>query len=325
MARVTAKDVARAAGVSQATVSFVLNERADQVISPATTRAVLEAVDRLGYVPSGAARSLRSGRSSVVLCVIPDLPVSEAMEIFRRTLSRVLGESGLTCVFLHAENGLPLTELWPHVHPASVLSFGPLAAEDAAHIRRTGIPLVDDLLGTTGVPITGYDQAQVGDLQVRYLAGRGHTRIGFGTVEDPREAVVCRPRLRGAVEACAALGLAAPVVLPVDYTAPSGRAAVRRWREAGVTAVAAFNDLVGLALLAGARDSGTALPGELAVVGADDLPVASLADPMLTTVAIDAEVPATALARWILAEAGLPAPPAEPLGPALRLRERGTA
>jgi len=325
MARVTARDVAHAAGVSQATVSFVLNDRADQAISQATKQAVLDAVHRLGYVPSGAARSLRSGRSSVALCVIPDLPVTEGMEVFRRTLSRVLGRSGLTCVFLHAENGQPLTELWPHVHPAVVLAFGPLAPADAQHIRRTGIALADDLLGTAGVPITGFDQAQVGDLQVRHLAGRGHTRIGFGSVADPREAVIGVARLRGAEEACRARGLPAPVVVPVDYTAPSGRAAVHRWREAGVTAVAAFNDLVGLTLLAGARDTGLAVPGDLAVVGVDDLPVASLVDPMLTTVEIDAEVPATALARWILAEAGMPVPDTGPTGPALRLLERGTS
>ncbi|WP_344413218.1 LacI family DNA-binding transcriptional regulator [Pseudonocardia ailaonensis] len=321
----TARDVARAAGVSQATVSFVLNERADQSISEGTRRAVLEAVHRLGYVPSGAARSLRRGRSNVVLCLIPDIPVSQAMEEFRRTLSQVLGESGLTCVFLHTEGGMRLAELWPHVHPAVVLSFGRLDDADAEQIRRTGVALVDDVLGPNGVAAHGLDQAQVGDLQVRHLAARGHTRLGYGAVVDPREDAIAGQRLCGAEEACRALGLPAPVVVPVDYTPESGLEAVGRWTAAGVTAVAAFNDIVALALLSGARALGLDVPGRLAVVGVDDLPVAALARPALTSVAIHATVPATALATLILAEAGKPAPAGSPPGPALRLVVRGSS
>lgn len=307
-------------------MSFVLNDRPDQTISEATRRAVLDAVRTLGYVPSGAARSLRRGRSSVVLCVIPDIPVSQAMEEFRRTLSRILGASGLTCVFLHAENGLPLGELWPHVHPAVVLSFGGLDPADAEHIRRTGVPLVDDLLGTMGATITDLDQSQIGDMQVRHLAARGHLRIGFGAVADPREEAFCVPRLRGARAACARLGLPAPVVAAVGYTPGSARAALGLWRgpaAAAVTGVAAFNDLVALSVLAGAADAGLAVPGDLAVVGVDDLPVAALTRPGLTTIAIDAEVPATEVARRILVEAGMPAPSGTS-GPALRLVERAT-
>jgi DNA-binding LacI/PurR family transcriptional regulator len=317
VARVTARDVARAAGVSQATVSFVLNDRADQSISESTRRAVLDAVHRLGYVPSGAARSLRRGRSNVVLCLVPDLPVSPAMEEFRRTLGRVLGASGLACVFLHTDAGMPLAGLWPHVHPAVVLSFGPLDEADAAQIRHAGVALVDDVVGA--VAATGLDQAHVGDLQVRHLAARGHTRLGVGAVVDPREDAVAGPRRRGAEDACRDLGLAAPVVVPVEDTPGGGLAAVRRWAAAGVTAVAAFNDVVALAVLSGARAAGLDVPGDLAVVGVDDLPVAALAEPALTTVFIDAAVPATVLARRILAEAGMPTTADGPPGPALRL------
>jgi DNA-binding LacI/PurR family transcriptional regulator len=316
---VTARDVARAAGVSQATVSFVLNDRADQSISESTRRAVLDAVQDLGYVPSGAARSLRRGRSNVVLCLIPDIPVSQAMEEFRRTLGRVLGASGLTCVFLHTDAGVPLAEMWPHVHPVVVLSFGPMDGTDAEQIRRTGVALVEDVMGPNGVTATGLDQSRVGELQVRHLAGRGHTRIGFGAVVDPREDAIAGPRRLGAERACRELGLAEPVVVAVDYTPDSGLEAVRSWDAAGVTAVAAFNDMVALALLSGARATGLDVPGDLAVVGVDDLPVAALSRPGLTTVSIHAAVPATVLAGRILAEAGMQAAAAEPDGPALRL------
>ncbi|MET9492195.1 LacI family DNA-binding transcriptional regulator [Nocardia sp. NPDC006630] len=322
MARVTARDVAQAAGVSQTTVSFVLNDRADQTISESTRLAVLDAARRLDYVPSGAARNLRRGRSNVVLCVIPDIPVTEVMEVFRRGLSRVLEASGLTCVFLHTEDGTQLTGLWSHVDPVVVLSFGALGRTDAEHIRRTGVALIDDLLGTSGKALTGLDQTQIGELQVRHLAARGHTRIGFGTVGDPREAAFCAPRLHGAQQACGSLGLLPPVVFPVEYTRVSGLAAARHWADHQVTAVAAFNDLVGLTLLAGARDAGLGVPEDLAVVGVDNLPIAALVSPQLSTVAIDPLVLATALAGHIVAAAGMPESPTEPSGSALRLIER---
>ncbi|MEV8372639.1 LacI family DNA-binding transcriptional regulator [Kribbella sp. NPDC056861] len=321
MARVTSRDVAREAGVSQTTVSFVLNDRSDQTISDATRQAVLGAARRLGYVPSGAARSLRKGRSSVVLCVLPDLPVAQAMEEFKLTLSGVLGESGLTCVFLHDVAGLPLAQLWPDVHPAVVVAFGGLTAADAKRIRNAGIALIDGLFDQQGTAITGLDQADVGAMQVQHLAARGHTRIGFGAVRDPREAAFCDPRMRGAQQACRELGLPQPVVQALDYTAADGLDAVRRWTASPeqVTAIAAFNDLVGLAVLAGARAAGITVPADLAVIGVDNLPAAALAEPPLTTIAFDATVSARTLARRVLAEAGVTAPPPEPLGPALRL------
>jgi DNA-binding LacI/PurR family transcriptional regulator len=102
---------------------------------------------------------------------------------------------------------------------------------------------------------------------------------------------------------------------------------VRAWTSGPepVTAVAAFNDLVGLAVLAGARAAGVAVPADLAVIGVDDLPAAGLAEPRLTTIAFDTTVSATALARHVLAEAGVTAAPPEQLGPVLRLVPGGTS
>src|SRR6185312_9765886 len=73
--RVTSADVARLAGVSRATVSYVLNETPGQTISISTRGRVLDAAARLGYAPSAAARTLRTGRSDVVLCLLPDWPI----------------------------------------------------------------------------------------------------------------------------------------------------------------------------------------------------------------------------------------------------------
>ena len=77
MAGVTSADVARESGVSRTTVSYVLNGTPGTSISDATRQRVLEAAARLGYAPSAAARTLRSGRSDLVLCLLPDWPVGQ--------------------------------------------------------------------------------------------------------------------------------------------------------------------------------------------------------------------------------------------------------
>src|SRR5690242_1058944 len=96
--RVTSADVARLAGVSRATVSYVLNDRPGQSISTDTRSRVLDAAARLGYAPSAAARALRSGRSEVVLCLLPDWPIGPEVGALLGNLSTEMARAGLTFV-----------------------------------------------------------------------------------------------------------------------------------------------------------------------------------------------------------------------------------
>ena len=96
--RVTSADVARVAGVSRATESNVLNDTPRQTISSATRGRVLEAATSLGYAPSAAARTLRTGRSDVVLCLLPDWPIGQQVGALLANLSTALSRSGLTFV-----------------------------------------------------------------------------------------------------------------------------------------------------------------------------------------------------------------------------------
>ncbi|MFC4943378.1 LacI family DNA-binding transcriptional regulator [Pseudonocardia sp. GCM10023141] len=304
MSRITSQDVARAAGVSQTTVSFVLNGR-DQGISAQTRKAVLDAADRLGYVPSAAARSLRSGRSNVVLCTLPPLPVAQAIEEFKSHLTAALREAGYTCVFAQVGDvDGPLSDIWRHVHPAGVLSLGTLTAADAAALTRAGIPFIDGVLDPDRPAGNAIDQPAVGALQVHHLAERGHRRIGFGAVSDPLERPFCEPRLAGARRACAELGLPAPVVASLSYTRDSARKALATWTDPGaaVTAVAAFNDLVAVAVLASCRAVAVRVPDDLAIVGVDDLQVTTLVEPALSTVVLDLRSSARRLAGRLLWE-----------------------
>ncbi|MDX3798344.1 LacI family DNA-binding transcriptional regulator [Streptomyces sp. AK04-3B] len=311
MPRVTSKDVAREAGVSQTTVSFVLNGRDEHGLSAETRRRVLETAKRLGYVPSGAGRALRKGRSNVVLCVVPDLPVAEAMEQFKLALGRSLGEAGYTCVYLHHDQtATPLAELWQHVQPAVVVAFGSLPPADAMSLERAEIPLIDGVFTPDNTRLTGLNQEDIGRLQIEHLAARGHRHIGYGAVDDPRERPFCQPRLQGATRACDELGLPAPQVVSMRYSRSSARDAVTEWTQgaAPVTAVAAFNDLIALAVLANCRTQRIAVPDDLALIGVDDLPVSSLAVPALTTIGMDLTAAARNLTTSTLSTLGAPTP-----------------
>ncbi|MFI6998196.1 LacI family DNA-binding transcriptional regulator [Nocardia sp. NPDC050175] len=305
MPRVTSKDVARAAGVSQTTVSFVLNGRDEHGISDETRQHVVDMARRLGYVPSAAARALRAGRSEVVVCLVPDLPVSEAFEVMKRQLSAAMGRDGYTCVFLEMANvaGGDLSTVWKHIDPAAVISFAALSDIDAEALRSADVPVLDDVLQPDGAQLEGLDQREIGYLQVQHLASRGHRVIGFAAIADPRETPFCRPRIAGARQACRELGLTEPAVAVVDYSPAIARDAVLAWRasDAPITAVAAFNDLVAIAILGVCRTEGITVPDDLAVIGVDDLPAANLVVPALSTVSMDLSIPARNLAVQVLA------------------------
>src|SRR6476620_6496409 len=139
--RITSADVARRAGVSRATVSYVLNNTSGQSISPATRDRVLEAAAGLGYAPSAAARALRTGRSDVVLCLLPDWPIGVVLGRLLESMSMELARAGLT-MLTHPGNGDdPVSHVLSAVTPAAVLSFEPFATVQQAFLRAAAIPV----------------------------------------------------------------------------------------------------------------------------------------------------------------------------------------
>jgi DNA-binding LacI/PurR family transcriptional regulator len=142
-----------------------------------------------------------------------------------------------------------------------------------------------------------------------HLAAAGHRRLGYALPADERVRMFSEPRPDGARLACADLGLEEPVARGVPLDPAAAATAVTAWRAAGVSAVCAYNDEVGLAVLAGLRRLGLTAPADLAVVGVDDIPAAALADPPLSSVVLDQQALATHLAASLLASlAGRPAP-----------------
>ncbi len=314
MPGVTSVDVARASGVSRTTVSYVLNGTPGVTISEATRRRVMEAAEQLGYAPSAAARALRRGRTDLVLCVLPNWPIGPVLDLVLDHLATALAERGLSVLVHHGRGPRPLSELWRAVTPLAVVGFTAFPAAEERAMRQAGIQVVSTMTEPENPRAFAADQGHIGRLQVEHLLARGHRVIGHAAPVDERLVDFAAPRLEGVRAACAAAGLAPPVVADVELTVGSAADAVEHWRAAGVTAVAAYNDEVALAVLAGIRARGLTCPQDLAVIGVDDLPLAALASPALTTVGQPVAAQADYLAAAVLAtlSGATQPPPAHP-------------
>jgi DNA-binding LacI/PurR family transcriptional regulator len=285
--RVTAADVAREAGVSPTTVSYVLNNVPHQKIPDETRQRIHAAVARLGYKPSAAARALRRGRSDIVLLVIPDVPIGAAVAQIVESLTEELEPKGLTLI-TRSERHTPLAVLWQELMPAAVVGLIELNPDERAAMRAAGIHVFGALLRPSSDEDTTLSVPQhlIGRLQVEHLAATGHRHIGYAGPGDPRVQAFYDLRLDGARTACVELGLDLPTVHEVPLDTAAAAMAVRAWRNATprVTAVCAYNDDTAFALLAGAREVGLSLPADLAVIGVDNVPLAPFAYPPLTTI-----------------------------------------
>jgi DNA-binding LacI/PurR family transcriptional regulator len=313
---VTSADVARAAGVSRTTVSYVLNDTPGVSVSETTRQRVREAAARLGYAPSAAARALRRGRSDLVVCVLPDWPTGPVVDTVLDLLTDALAARGLFLLVHHHRPTRPLNELWRAVTPRVVVGLTHFPAEDLRALRQAGIAVVGagepDDGGHPGV--NEADQRGLGALQVEHLHARGRRHLAVATTPDARLREFADLRTTGIRHECARLGLPEPPCVTLDLHLPAVET-VRGWVAGGVDAVACYNDDVALSVLAGARAADVDVPRDLAIIGLDDVPAAALAEPPLTSISQPAAAQARHLAasvEAVLDHAPLPPWPIEP-------------
>ncbi|MFF9204606.1 LacI family DNA-binding transcriptional regulator [Streptomyces sp. NPDC014986] len=295
--RSTSADVARVAGVSRTTVSYVLNNRPGEVIPEETRRRVLEAAERLQYRANSSARTLAAGRSDIVLLSIPDLPIGPSISRFVEELTSSLAEHGLTLVtHLMAGQSRSLPDVCAAVGASAVLGFEAFDDDIVQAMQRLGVTVVSPT--AEGVFPS---MAPLGRLQAEHVITRGHRRIGYLLPAQVRFRSMAEDRLQGVISACADAGVAQPVVLAADLEIDDLVRPLRRWRDASVTAVCAFNDEHAIALLAAMRHIGLSAPEDLAVIGADDIPMARFAAPALSTVYFDLQEAGRYRAEAVLA------------------------
>jgi len=302
--RVTSLDVARVSGVSRTTVSYVLNDTPGTSISGETRAHVLATAERLGYTPSAAARTLRRGQSDLVLVLLPRWVSSAVTEAFLDSLEGRLSAAGLTMLVYYGGARGRLAGVWRAVTPRAVLSAAPFSPAERRELRQAGVLALTMGESSAEGSSDATLQERIGRIQIDHLASAGHRRIAVATSSDAGLQEFALPRLAGAQQRCAELGLAPPPVAEVDLDVTATRPVVATWRRKRppVTAVAAYNDEVALAVLGAARSEGIRVPDELAVIGVDDLHAGRLVVPALTTVVQAVELEAKYLAARVLQE-----------------------
>ncbi|WP_406864520.1 LacI family DNA-binding transcriptional regulator [Streptomyces sp. HUAS MG47] len=288
----TSADVARLAGVSRATVSYVLNNTATVRISDGTRRKVREAAEELGYVPHAAARSLRAGHTRMVLLPTASVPVGPLYSAFFDELQWALRRLDYTVV-QYGSLGMEADEAaraWAELRPVAVVSSGEIALtpQGVEVLKRSGAKAVITLGAhrVEGAHALVLNQSEIGRQAVAHLVRRGRRRIGVIMPEERGLDFFSEPRLEGARQAAAGTG-AEIVPLPLRYEEEPAAALAGRWRELGLDAVFSYNDEYAMLLMRALQDAGIDVPGETSVVGADDLLLGRLLRPRLSTVQID--------------------------------------
>jgi len=274
---VTLADVALAAGVHPSTVSRVLSR--PQLIGAPTRTAVHAAIDRLGYVPNRAARQLAGGRVGSLGILVPDITNPFFAQVVR-SVQQGCREAGLTMLLADTDQRADEELSEARALANSVDGFvvcSPVA--DAKEWRQVvgGTPLVFVNRRANGVASVALDQRAIVTLGVEHLRLLGHRRIGV--VRGP--AAYWSSRLRDRVIATL------PDVIAFGAARPDFEAGVALAGEliaAGITGVLAFNDLQALGIMAGCRAAGHSVPGDLSVVGSDDIAAGTMSEPALTTV-----------------------------------------
>ncbi|MEU6355859.1 LacI family DNA-binding transcriptional regulator [Streptomyces sp. NPDC047072] len=287
----TSADVARLAGVSRATVSYVLNKTSAVRISEPTRRRVHAAAKELGYVPHAAARSLRAGHSRMVLMPAPSIPVGPLYNQFLSELQWALGRLDYTVV-QYGSVGLQGDEAaraWAELRPVAVLVPGAgLTPQGVTLLRRSGARAVvtftpDRVEGAHSVLM---DHESVGHCAGAHLYARGRRRIGVVVPDEAGLEAYSLPRLAGVRRALRGTD-ATLTELPLAYEEQAAVHLAARWRDLDLDAVFAYNDEYAMLLMRALQDEGVRVPEDTAVIGADDLLIGRLLRPRLSTVHIE--------------------------------------
>jgi LacI family transcriptional regulator len=300
---VTIKQVARAAGVSVATVSRVVNEKGP--VRDSTRRRIRRVVEKLRYVPHGAARSLIMRKTHTLGVLLPDL-FGEFFSELIRGMDLAARRSGyhLLVSGFHgdrAETRAMLRAIRGRVDGVIALSPDLAAGAFEENLPR-GFPVV--LLncdsGKTGYASIRVDNRGGAFAMTRHLLDLGHRRLAF--IGGPAGNHDAAQRLRGFREALARRPGARGVEVPGDFREESGYAAAARLLagKPPATAVFAANDAMAIGLLSAFRELKVRVPEDMALGGFDDIPIARFITPPLTTVRVPiAELGVRATARLL--------------------------
>jgi LacI family repressor for deo operon, udp, cdd, tsx, nupC, and nupG len=311
-------DIAAQAGVSEATVSRVLNGKPG--VSMRTRQSVLTALDLLGYERPVRLQARSAG---LIGLITPELsnPIFPA---FAQVVERVLTRDGYTPVLCTQSPGGStedeLTSTLVDRGVNGIIFVSGLHADTTANMDRyitlagRGVPfvMINGYTAKVSAPFVSTDDRAAMRLAVTHLAELGHERIGLAV--GPRRFVPVERKVDGFTDQVhALLGHDAEAMVQHSlFTVEGGQAAANALIDGGCTAIVCGSDLMAFGAIRAARSRGLTVPGDVSVVGFDDSPLIVFADPPLTTVRQPVDAMGQAAVNALLEEiTGNPAPHAE--------------
>ncbi len=314
-------DIAAQAGVSEATVSRVLNGKPG--VSQETRRAVVTAIDVLGYERP---ERLRSRTAGLVGLVVPELD-NPIFPVFAQVIETSLAQHGYTPLLCtQTPGGISEDEyveiLLDRGVSGIIFISGRHADSKADHERyralvdrKLPIVLVNGFVDGIKAPFISDDDRSAIDLAVAHLVALGHKRIGLAA--GPERFVPVRRKLEGFRAATHRLlgwseAEADDMAQLALFTVEGGQLAASRLLDRRVTGIVCASDMMALGAVRAVRQRGLAVPGDVSVVGYDDSALVAFTDPPLTTVRQSVQAMSNAAVQALLDEiAGTPAPVGE--------------
>jgi len=287
--RPTIIDVAERAGVSKSTVSRVVADDG-QGVSEKAKKRVQQAIEALGYVPNAIASSMRTARTNTIMLAIPDITNPFWPEV-ARGVQDVMDEEGLAVVFANSD--------WDKRREESYLAMARRNRFDGLLINP--VEIGNDILAGSGIPTivlgagneypdfdrVGADSYAATQIALDHLFALGHRRIGL--ILGERHSPSRDSRLAGYNDFFhrQQLPVETNLITTVSFTENGGEVGLKRLlaQTSAPTAVFCANDVIAIGALHAAHAAGLHVPGDLSIVGLDDIYAAATTSPPLTTVA----------------------------------------
>jgi len=291
MSRATIKDVAQLAQVSTTTVSHVVNNT--RAVNPATRARVLGAMSTLGYQPNILARSLRKGVTKTIGLIVPDASNPFFAEVARK-IEDLGFKQGYSVILCNSDND-PIkqtsyinTLLAKRVDGVIFISSDS-APSDLSRLVDNHIPLVvaDRDVSLEFADVVLLDNERAGYEATRHLLELGHRNIAC--ITGPYDLSPSMQRMEGFKRCLSEFGIQfqPQLIQTGDFSIQSGKVATLRLLSAGPkpTAIFALNDMMAIGAMSAVNQAGLSIPGDMSLIGFDNIELAGMVTPSLTTVA----------------------------------------